>query len=480
MSTTTSTAQHVADRRAGTLVDAATLTRIDAVVAGRQLPVRRPDLPARQPAAARAAARATTSSRACSATGAPRPGLNFLYAHLNRAIAEREQSTIYVTGPGHGGPGLVASAYLDGTYSEVYSDITEDAEGMRRLFRQFSFPGGIPSHVAPETPGLDPRGRRARLRAARTPTARRSTTPTCWSRPSSATARPRPARWPPAGTRTSSSTRARTASSCRSCTSTGTRSPTRRCSRASREDELDSPHGRLRPQAARVRRGGFDDETHADDPPPVRDAARRGARRDRRDQGSAPRAATSERPLWPMIVFRTPKGWTGPHVHRRQEDRGLVARAPGAAGQRAGHRGAPARCSSGWLRVVPRRGAVRRGRPRCDDDIARARPGGRPADERQPARQRRAAAQGPAPAGLPRLRGRRAGARAARSSEAPRVLGEWLTDVIRLNPDNFRIFGPGRDGVEPPAGGVRRRRTSSGTPSSSAPRSTSTWPARAA
>jgi xylulose-5-phosphate/fructose-6-phosphate phosphoketolase len=81
------------------------------------------------------------------------PGLNFIYAHLNRAIKERNQSTIYVTGPGHGGPGLVASAYLDGTYSETYSDITQDTEGLRRLFRQFSFPGGIPSHVAPETPG---------------------------------------------------------------------------------------------------------------------------------------------------------------------------------------------------------------------------------------------------------------------------------------------------------------------------------------
>ncbi|MDT5012183.1 MAG: xylulose-5-phosphate/fructose-6-phosphate phosphoketolase [Mycobacterium sp.] len=81
------------------------------------------------------------------------PGLNFLYAHLNRAIKEREQSTVYVIGPGHGGPGLVANAYLDGTYSELYSDITPDVEGIRRLFKQFSFPGGIPSHVAPETPG---------------------------------------------------------------------------------------------------------------------------------------------------------------------------------------------------------------------------------------------------------------------------------------------------------------------------------------
>ena len=81
------------------------------------------------------------------------PGLNFVYAHLNRLIVERDLNAIYVTGPGHGGPGLVANAYLEGTYTEVYPHIGHDEEGLRRLFRQFSFPGGIPSHVAPETPG---------------------------------------------------------------------------------------------------------------------------------------------------------------------------------------------------------------------------------------------------------------------------------------------------------------------------------------
>ena len=81
------------------------------------------------------------------------PGLNFIYVHFNRAIKARDLSVIYVTGPGHGGPGLVANTYLEGTYSEVYPDISPDAEGMKKLFRQFSFPGGIPSHVAPETPG---------------------------------------------------------------------------------------------------------------------------------------------------------------------------------------------------------------------------------------------------------------------------------------------------------------------------------------
>src|SRR4051794_10302152 len=81
------------------------------------------------------------------------PGLNLLYAHMNRVILARDLNAIYVTGSGHGGPGLVASTWLEGTYTEVYPNITRDAEGMQKLFRQFSFPGGIPSHVAPETPG---------------------------------------------------------------------------------------------------------------------------------------------------------------------------------------------------------------------------------------------------------------------------------------------------------------------------------------
>lgn len=81
------------------------------------------------------------------------PGLNLLYAHLNRVITQRDADVIYVTGPGHGGPGLVANAYLEGTYSEVYTGIGENTAGLQKLFRQFSFPGGIPSHVAPETPG---------------------------------------------------------------------------------------------------------------------------------------------------------------------------------------------------------------------------------------------------------------------------------------------------------------------------------------
>src|SRR5437879_2625805 len=81
------------------------------------------------------------------------PGLNLIYVHLNRAIRARDLNAIYVTGPGHGGPGIVANAYLEGTYSELYSHVRCDEAGLKELFRQFSFPGGIPSHAAPETPG---------------------------------------------------------------------------------------------------------------------------------------------------------------------------------------------------------------------------------------------------------------------------------------------------------------------------------------
>src|SRR5438552_4394266 len=81
------------------------------------------------------------------------PGLNFVYVHLNRIIKMYNLNVIYICGPGHGGPGMVANTYLEGTYSEVYTAIQQNEEGMQKLFKQFSFPGGIPSHVAPETPG---------------------------------------------------------------------------------------------------------------------------------------------------------------------------------------------------------------------------------------------------------------------------------------------------------------------------------------
>src|SRR6476660_3143878 len=81
------------------------------------------------------------------------PGRNFIYVHLNRIIKKHDLNAIYIAGPGHGGPGVVANVYLEGTYSEFYPNISQDEVGMQQLFKQFSFPGGIPSHVAAETPG---------------------------------------------------------------------------------------------------------------------------------------------------------------------------------------------------------------------------------------------------------------------------------------------------------------------------------------
>src|SRR5471032_3272405 len=81
------------------------------------------------------------------------PGQNFIYVHLNRVIKQLDLDMVYVSGPGHGGPALVANTYLEGTYSEIYPDVSQDEDGLRRLFRQFSFPGGIPSHVSPACPG---------------------------------------------------------------------------------------------------------------------------------------------------------------------------------------------------------------------------------------------------------------------------------------------------------------------------------------
>src|SRR5258707_1192529 len=81
------------------------------------------------------------------------PGLNFIYAHMNRMIRANDLNAIFITGPGHGGPGIVANTYLEGSYTEVYPKVTQDAAGMKRLFTQFSWPGGIPSHTSPDTPG---------------------------------------------------------------------------------------------------------------------------------------------------------------------------------------------------------------------------------------------------------------------------------------------------------------------------------------
>ena len=104
------------------------------------------------------------------------PGLNFIYVHLNRVIKKHDLDMIYITGPGHGGPGLVANAYLEGTYSEVYPNVSQDEAGMKRLFTQFSFPGGIRATWRRRPPARSTRAASSAT-PSRTPTAPRSTTP---------------------------------------------------------------------------------------------------------------------------------------------------------------------------------------------------------------------------------------------------------------------------------------------------------------
>ena len=122
------------------------------LVAGLQLPDHRADLPQGQRVAARPLADDDIKPRLLGHWGTS-PGLSFIYAHVSRLITPHRAAGIYLAGPGHGGPALVAASWLEGTYSEIYPAITRDGDGMHRLFRQFSSPGGIPSHVSVTTPG---------------------------------------------------------------------------------------------------------------------------------------------------------------------------------------------------------------------------------------------------------------------------------------------------------------------------------------
>jgi len=364
------------------------------------------------------------------------PGLNFVYAHLNRAIVERSQSMMYITGPGHGGPGLVANAYLDGTYSELYTDITPDEEGLRRLFQQFSFPGGIPSHVAPETPGSIHEGGELGyslshaygaafdnpdlLVAAVVGDGEAETGPLATSWHSNKFVNP---------------------------VTDGVVLPILHLNGYKianptvlariPADELvalmrgygHTPH---------TFTGGFDGEDHAavhrrfaelldvvlDEIVAIK--ARAAAGDDRR-------------PSWPMIILRTPKGWTCPPVidGLQVENSWRSHQVPLAS---ARDTDAHLAVLEGWLRsyraeelfdstgrLVPALAALApRGHLRMSDN-PHANGGLLLRDLRLPDF-RDFAVDVPVPGGS--------------ISEATRVLGQWLAEVIRRNPDTFRIFGP--------------------------------------
>jgi xylulose-5-phosphate/fructose-6-phosphate phosphoketolase len=361
------------------------------------------------------------------------PGLNFIYAHLNRVIRAREVNVIYVTGPGHGGPGLVASTYLDGTYSEVYPRIGHDEEGLRRLFRQFSFPGGIPSHVAPETPGSIHEGGElgyALVHAYGAAFDNPDLIVACVIGDGEAETGPLAASWhsnkflDPVGDGAVLPVLHLNGYKIANPTVLA-RIP---------EDELRAllegygyaPHfvtGSDPVQMHQLMAATLDE---------VFDQIAEIQRRAREDGETA-------RPRWPMIVLRSPKGWTGP-----KEVDGLPAEGSFRSHQvpldDVRHKPAHLVALEEWMRsyrpaeLFDERGALR-------EEIAALAPAG----------DRRMGSNPHANGGLllrdlelPDFRAYavEVPSPATESSEATRVLGTFLRDVMRANPHNFRVMGP--------------------------------------
>ncbi|HEV2590617.1 MAG TPA: phosphoketolase family protein [Gaiellaceae bacterium] len=364
------------------------------------------------------------------------PGLNFIYAHLNRVIKARDLSAIYITGPGHGGPGLVANAYLEGTYSEVYPHISEDEAGLRALFHQFSFPGGIPSHVAPETPGSIHEGGELGYALAHAFGAAFDNPDllvACVVGDGEAETGPLATSW-----HSNKFLNAVTDGAVLPILHLNgykIASPTVLARISERElvalfqgygwrpllvtSELDEP-----PADAHQRFAAALDEA-LDDIRTFQDAARRGE--------------TSGRPRWPMLILRSPKGWTGPREVDGLQVEGTWRshQVPvGSAREDAGHR----KILEEWLQSY---------RPsELFDQDGRLRPELRAL---APTGERRMSANPHANGGallqdlvLPDFRDYAVDVDApgSTSSEATRVLGGFLRDVIGQNQENFRLFGP--------------------------------------
>ncbi|HEV2998511.1 MAG TPA: phosphoketolase family protein, partial [Solirubrobacteraceae bacterium] len=365
------------------------------------------------------------------------PGLNFIYAHMNRVIRERDLSAIYVAGPGHGGPGVVANVYLEGTYSEVYPHIGRDMEGLRRLFRQFSFPGGIPSHVAPETPGSIHEGGELGYSLAHAHGAAFDNPDLlvcCVVGDGEAETGPLAASWH--SNKFLDPRRDGAVLPVLHLNGYKIASPTvlARIPPAELRSLLEGygyaprfVEGEER-QAMHLLMAATLDEVTAE----IAEIQRRA----REDENPA---RPEERPRWPMIVLRTPKGWTGPKevdglpaegsFHSHQVPLADLAEKPEHLAQ-----------LEEWLRsyrpeeLFDEHGTLR-------PELAALAPEG----------ERRMSANPHANGGLllrelelPDFRAYavRAPGPAASSSEPTRVLGGFLREVIARNPDRFRIVGP--------------------------------------
>ncbi|TYC10283.1 phosphoketolase family protein [Actinomadura syzygii] len=361
------------------------------------------------------------------------PGLNFCYVHLNRVIKARDLDMIYIMGPGHGGPAAVANAWLEGSYSEVYPRISQDEAGMQRLFRQFSFPGGIPSHVAPETPGSIHEGGELGYSLAHAYGAafdNPDLVVACIVGDGEAETGPLATAW--------HSTKfvdpVHDGAVLPILHLNGYKIANPAVLARIPEDEL-----------VRLFEGyGYAPIIVSGDDPAVMhremaEALDRALDEIARIQRAARQEGSARRPRWPMIILRTPKGWTGP----AQVD-GLPVEGTWRAHQvpLAGVRDNPGHLAQleEWLRSYrPDELFDGEGRP-----VAALR-------RLAPAGERRMSANPHANGGLllrpldlpdPRAYAVPVKEHGRATAEATRVLGDYLREVVAANPSNFRIMGP--------------------------------------
>ncbi|HLH56362.1 MAG TPA: phosphoketolase family protein [Verrucomicrobiae bacterium] len=360
------------------------------------------------------------------------PGLNFVYVHLNRAIRERDLNIIYITGPGHGGPGLVANTYLEGTYSEVYPNISQDAEGMKRLFKQFSFPGGIPSHVAPETPGSIHEGGELGYSLSHAYGAvfdNPDLIAACVVGDGEAETGPLATSWH--SNKFLDPVRDGAVLPILHLNGYKIAGPT--VLARIPESELES-----------LMRGyGYEPHTVAGDDPATMHRLMavtldKVFEKIKRIQTTARANGFTQRPAWPMIVLRTPKGWTGPKVVDGTQVEGTFRahQVPMGDMDKPGH----IRILDRWMKSYrPNELFDKNGRLRAD--LAELAPKG----------DRRMGANPHANGGM-LLRDLRmpdfcdyaveVPQPGAATAEATRVQGEFIRDIIKLNPRNFRVFSP--------------------------------------
>ncbi len=361
------------------------------------------------------------------------PGLNLVYVHMNRVIRDRDLNAIYITGPGHGGPAVVANAYLEGTYSELFPQVSPDLDGLRHLFRQFSFPGGIPSHAAPETPGSINEGGELGYSLAHAFGAafdNPDLVVCCVVGDGEAETGPLAASWH--------------ANKFLSPVTDGAVLPVLHLNGYKIANPTVLARIPEHELTALFEGYGWSPIVVAGDEPLVVHqllaaaldqsvAAIRAAQRAAREDGQ------TQRPRWPMIILRTPKGWTGPKEVDGHPVEGTwrAHQVPvAAARQDPDHR----KILEQWLQsYAPQELFDAEGRLRSE--LAALAPRG----------DRRMSANPHANGGLllrdlvlPDIRDHAVAVDtpATSTSEATRVLGGYLRDVIVANPSTFRLFGP--------------------------------------